>query len=166
MRFPGKWPTKGMTLADNLQVRQQTTDFLRNRGTLRKPLPPRDVFPQSGPRGVFLVWSKPQVDWDIVGWRVYKGDENTLYHEIRDRGTRQMFVESTGATASPSTNLFVSSLNSLGLESVKVQVQGKATNEAGAPTMPSVPPGYNTGGAGGGNKSSGMGRTKYSGNTP
>jgi hypothetical protein len=92
---------------------------------------------------------------DIVGWRVYKNDESTLYSDIRDRGTRQCMVETTAGSTPPTTNLFVSSVNAFGIESPKVQTQGKAAIEAGAPAMPGVPPGYNQGGAGGGNTGSG-----------
>jgi hypothetical protein len=89
---------------------------------------------------------------EIQRWRVYKDDENTLYAEVNDRGTRQHFIESTSGSTPPVTNIFVSSLNSLGIESQKVQAQGQAATEAGAPTMPSVPPGYTSGGAGGGDR--------------
>ena len=126
-------------------------DFLRQRGSPQVPLAPRDVIAQSGPRGVFLTWNLPTVNYNITGWRVYKTDEYTLYHDIQDRGVRQMFVESSAATVSPKINLFISSLNALGKESKKVQVQGSALNEPGAPPMPGPPPGYNQGGSGGGN---------------
>lgn len=160
MRFTGRWPMRGMTVAENIKERQQTMDFLRDRGTARKPQKPRDLIAQSGPRGVLLTWNLPPVYWDIVGWRVYKNDESTLYHEIRDRGTRQMFVESTAATTSPMTNFFVSALNGLAKESKKIQVIKAALNEPGAPVMPGVPPGYNQGGSGGGNTGGGHGRFK------
>lgn len=92
---------------------------------------------------------------DITGWRIYKDDESTMYAEIRDRGTRQHFIESSAGASPPTGNFFISSMNVLGIESQKVQVQGKATVESGAPVMPPSPPGYTQGGAGGGNTSSG-----------
>ena len=149
MRFTGKWPGQAFGGADFIKERQQTLDFLRGRGTARLPQPPRDLIAAPGPRGVLVTWNLPQVYWDVEGWRVYKNDEKTLYHEIRDRGTRQMFVESTAATTSPMTNFFISSLNGLGKESPKIQVKAAALNEPGAPAMPGVPPGYNSGGSGG-----------------
>lgn len=160
MRYPGKW---GATPMDNWNERLRAVDFMRVRGTPKIPQPPRDVLAQSGPRGVFLTWSLPAVYRDISGWRIYKNDEHTLFAEIRDRGTRQEFVEATASTASVAVNLFVSSINDFGRESVKIQVQGKAANEAGAPTMPNTPPNYSTGWAGGGNLSSGAGFFKFSG---
>lgn len=153
MRFTGQWPGQGVPVNMN-QEKQATMDFIRNRGTSRIPSAPTDVIAQSGPRGVLLTWGVPQQSFDIVGWRVYKGDENTLYTEIRDRGNRQCFVESTAATTSPVSNFFISSLNQLGKESIKVQTQKAALNEPGAPTMPGAPPGYSNYSS---NRSSGTG---------
>lgn len=141
MRFIGQWPGLGQPVNITTE-KQSTSDFLRTRGSAKFPLAPRDLIAQSGPRGVLLTWGLPQVFFDIVGWRIYKTDENTLYTEIRDRGNRQCFVESTAATTSPVSNFFVSSLNAAGKESQKIQVQKAALNEAGAPVMPGVPPGY------------------------
>lgn len=141
MRFPGTWPAKGQQV-NMPNERQKTMDFLRTRGTAKRPQAPRDLIAQSGPRGVLLTWNNPQRFTDIVGWRIYKTDENTLYTEIRDRGNRQCFVESTAATTSPVSNFFVSSLNALGKESTKIQSQKAALNESGSPTMPGSPPGY------------------------
>jgi len=160
MRYPGKWPTKGMAPVDIVADRQKSTDFMRGRGSPKIPQPPRDVFAQAAPRGIFLTWNLPAVYYDIVGWRIYKNDESTLYGEIHDRGTRQEFVETTAGSPSVTTNCFVSSINGFGQESRKIQVQGKAATEAGAPTMPSPPPNFNKGWAGGGNTSSNGGKFK------
>lgn len=141
MRFIGTWPGQGQSVNMTTE-RQATSDFLRTRGSAKLPQAPRDLIAQSAPRGVLLTWGLPQVFYDIVGWRVYKTDENTLFTEIRDRGNRQCVVESTAATTSPVTNFFVSSLNAAGKESQKIQVQKAALNESGAPAMPGTPPGY------------------------
>lgn len=143
MRFPGTWPGQGQPV--NMQTeRQKTADFIRTRGTSRIPQSPRDLIAQSGPRGVLLTWNNPNQYTDISGWRVYRGDENTLYTEIHDRGNRQCFVESTAATTSPVSNFFVSSLNAQGIESPKIQIQKAASNESGAPAMPGSPPGFSS----------------------
>jgi hypothetical protein len=140
-----------MTTEQRQVARAQARDTTLTRGTAQKPNPPRDLFVQAGPRGLFITWSLPAgFSSDIQRWRVYKDDENTLYAEINDRGTRQCFVEATSGATPPVVNLFVSSLNSLGMESQKVQIQGQSATEAAAPAMPGVPPGYNSGGAGGG----------------
>lgn len=132
MRFTGQWPSRGVPVNQTVE-RMKTQDFLRVRGTAKIPDPPRDVIAQSSSRGVLLTWNNPQIYKDIVRWRIYKGDENTLYADQGDRGTRQCFVESTAATVSPVSNFFVSSVNALGVESSKVQVQKAASNESGAP---------------------------------
>lgn len=128
------------------QVAKATArDMLLTRGTGNKPLMPRDVIATTAPRGVLLNWRAPAKNLtDITGYRVYKDDENSLFAEIRDPGTTQHFVESTAAATSPTTNFFVSTINKLGVESAKVQVQSAAVNEAGAPAtpMPSTPPTY------------------------
>jgi hypothetical protein len=141
-----------MTTEERQIARAQARDMTLTRGTAQKPQPPRELIVQQAPRGLFLTWSLPPgFNADIQRWRVYKDDENTLYAEINDRGTRQCFVEATAGASPPVVNLFVSSLNSLGIESQKVQVQGQAATEAGAPPMPGPPPGFTQGGAGGGN---------------
>jgi len=151
-RFLGNWY---LPPSQKAPERIKAADYLVTRGTRQPPQPPRDIVSQAGPRGILLTWSLPAVFNDIAGWRVYKDDEKTLYHAIFDRGTRQAFIETTAGDAPPTTNLFVSSVNAFGAESGKVQVQGKAVTEAGAPTMPTVPPSYT--GTGGNN--TGTGRT-------
>lgn len=136
----------GMSTAQKQLIRSQAADVTRTRGTARKPSPPRDIQVQSGPRGLFVTWGLPSgFNTDIQRWRVYKDNEAVLYAEINDRGTRQCFIEATAGSAPPVTNVFISSVNSLGVESQKVQAKGSATTEAGAPSMPGVPPGYTSG---------------------
>lgn len=149
----------GMNTVKRQAERARAADFTRTRGTARVPLPPRDIIAQAGPRGILLTWNLPERNYlDIQRWRVYKDDENTLYAEVTDRGTRSHFIEATAGSSPPVTNFFVSSINSLGVESPKVQVQGSAAVEASAPSMPSTPPGYTQTGSGGGNRT-----TDYSG---
>jgi hypothetical protein len=143
-------------------ARATARDLTLTRGTAQVPQPPRNIVCQSGPRGILVTWNLPNgLNTDIQRWRVYKNDEKTLYAEINDRGTRQCFVETTAGSTPPVTNVFVSSLNSLGAESQKVQSQGQAATEAGAPVMPTVPPGYNQGGAGGGNTNTNYGGRNF-----
>jgi hypothetical protein len=137
-------------------ARAQARDATLTRGTAQKPQPPRDIIVQNGPRGLLVTWNLPAgFNTDIQRWRVYKDNESSLYAEIFDRGTRQHFIEATAGATPPVVNVFVSSLNSLGIESRKVQAQGQAAVEAGAPSMPSVPPGYTDAGSGGGGKGTG-----------
>lgn len=144
-----------MTTEQKQIARAQARDMILTRGTAQRPQPPRDIILQSGPRGLLVTWNLPAgLNTDIQRWRVYKDNENTLYAEVNDRGTRQHFIEVTAGSTPPVVNVFVSSLNALGIESQKVQAQGQAATEAGAPTMPSVPPGYTAAGSGGGDKTS------------
>lgn len=135
-----------------IQQRKSISDAIVTRGTKQVPSPPRDLQVQAGPRGALLTWKLPVNNSDIAGYRIYKGDENTLYEESHDRGRRQEFVELTAGATPPITNLFVSCLNAAGAESAKIQIKAQASAEAGAPTLPSTPPGYNDEGAGGGDQ--------------
>jgi hypothetical protein len=145
-----------MTVQEKQLAKAQAINMTITTGTGQAPQPPRDLICQPGPRGILLTWNLPSgFNTDIQRWRVYRGDENTLYAEIADRGTRQCFVEATAGSSPPLVNLFVSSINTFGRESAKVQVQGVAATEAGAPTMPNAPPGYSSGGSGGGDTSGG-----------
>lgn len=133
----------GMTPTQRQAARSQAADMVRARGTGQKPQPPRDLFAQSGPRGILFNWRKANgFTDDISGYRIYKDDENTLFAEVHDPRTTQHFIESTAGSTPPVVNLFVSSVNNLGVESAKVQIQASAISEAGAPTMPTTPPTY------------------------
>lgn len=155
-----KLPYRGYGIRMNTEQKQlaksQARDIVLTRGTAQRPQPPRDIICQNGPRGILVTWNLPSgFNSDIQRWRIYKGDENSLYAEVFDRGTRQHFIESTAGSTPPVTNIFVSSLNNFGVESQKVQVQGVAAVEAGAPSMPSAPPEYTNTGSGGGNRNTG-----------
>src|SRR6266566_366280 len=137
-----------MTTEERQVARADAADTTRVRGTAQRPGNPRDIIAQAGPRGVLLSWALPAgFNQDVRGWRVYKDDENTLYAELKDRGTRQHFIEATAGASPPQMNFFVSAVNGLGVESTKIQVQAAAIAETGAPSMPSSPPAYSgTGG--------------------
>jgi hypothetical protein len=131
----------GMTNNEKLNARVLATTLTITRGTTKVPSPPRDLFVQPGPRGILLNWRFPEgYTADIAGWRVYKGDEQSLFAEIRDPLTTQWFVESTAGTTPPNVMLFVSSFNKIGVESTKLSVTGSATAETGAPSTPTTPP--------------------------
>lgn len=142
IRFLGEWYT---TPDKKQHERIKTAERMQVRGTRKIPDAPRDVFLQSGPRGILVNWRGPQVGDDVAGWRLYKDDENSLFAEIHEPATTQHFIEASAGATPPVTNIFVSSINKLGVESViRVQAQGAATAEAAAPTMPSTPPTYST----------------------
>lgn len=134
MRNLTDWTTTG-SVSQKQKARLQSEDYLRVRGTKQIPDPPRGIFLQSGPQGFLVSWSLPANFSDIVGWRIYKDDETSLFQEIRDRGIRQKFVNSTAGATPPVVNIFVSSVNALGVESAKIQAQGSASADAAA-TVP------------------------------
>lgn len=144
-----------MTQQQRFAARSQAADMTRTRSTAQIPSPPRALVAVPAPRGILVSWSLPDgFNADISRWRVYKDDETNLYQEMADRGTRQCFVETTAGSSPTVTNVFVSSINLLGYESNKVQVQGQAAVEAGAPVMPPSQPvvGNISGGYAGGNR--------------
>ena len=136
---------KNQTPQERTKARTQAQDITIARGTDRKPGIPRDISLTSGPRGILVNWRAP-VDYtlDVAGYRVYKDDETKLFQEVRDPLTTQCFVEATASTTPPTVNIFVSTVSKLGRESAKIQAQGTATAETGAPAMPTTPPTYTT----------------------
>jgi hypothetical protein len=162
-----RFPYQGTESGDNVispASRQQAVDLVRLRGAPTPPASPRDVVAQSSARGVFVTWGLPGGDsTGITGWKVYVGDESTLYQVMPSRASRSVSVESTAGTTPTTVNIFVSSINALGLESPKIQVQSKATVEAAAPAAASFPPGYgNTGGSDTSTAQGTGGRTSFS----
>ena len=130
----------GMTSNEKFNARIQLASVVSTRGTTKVPKPPRDLFTQPGPRGILLNWRFPDgYSADIAGWRIYKGDENSLFAEIRNPLTTQWFVESTAGSAPPTVMLFVSSFNKVGVESLKMSTSGVASAETGAPATPTTP---------------------------
>jgi hypothetical protein len=128
----------GMSTVERQNDRAKAADITRTRGTSLRPQAPRDVFCQAGPQGLLVTWNYPAVNFDIQGWRIYKGDENTLYAQIKDRGTRSWFVSSTNAVP---VNILISAVNAAGVESPKTVSQG--TPGASTIAMPTVPAEFN-----------------------
>jgi hypothetical protein len=147
------------------EEKQRFAEIVAQRGSTDIPPRPRDLMAQSGARKVLLTWSLAEGDEITARWRIYKDTESNLVMEIADRGTRQMFLDVTSGATPPTVNFFVSGLSKLGTEGPKVQVQGKATVEAGAPSDPAVPPGYTSGSAGGGDTSYDPNPTRSGGRT-
>lgn len=144
-QIPGK---RGYSLSG--RERRELNDVIEANGTATQPQAPRDVFFQPGSRGGLLTWKLPLKNSNIIGYRIYKGDEDTLYKAIQDRGRRQEYIElPAGTPTSTVFALFVSCLNSSGVESRKVWTDAAASPETGAPTIPSPPPEYASEGAGG-----------------
>jgi len=132
-----KWPYNPQT-AEPLD-QQSAIAFARQNGTTARPQPPRNLQAQSGSRKVPVFWDAPIVADGIVGYKVYTENEGSLLDTLYDPNVRQYSVPASAGSSPPTKNIFISSF-SKNNESVKVQIQGKASVEAGAPTDPAVPP--------------------------
>lgn len=126
---------------------------IRQRGTPSQPSSPRDIQVQKAAGGVYVTWKLPQFHDNIAGWRVYVNTESNLAAQIRDKGTRQLFVPLSSGSSPASVNVMVSSFTNLGRESSKVVQQGKPLAQSSTTTVPTVPPGYDAESAGGVNRS-------------
>ena len=132
--------------------KQQTANQIRSRGSSGLPQAPRDIQLQSAAGGVLVTWKLPVKHDNVAGWRVYLNTESNLFAQIRDKGTRQVFVP-LGSSASPaSSNVIVSSFTNLGRESTKQVVQGTPLSQTATTTVPASPPGYTLESAGGANR--------------
>ena len=132
-----KWPMNPRT-AEPLD-HQSAIAFARQNGVTARPNPPRNLQAQSGSRKILGTWDAPIVATGIVGYRIYTDNENSLLDTLYDPNVRQYSVPASAGSSPPTKNIFISSF-SKNNESVKVQIQGKASVEAGAPTDPAVPP--------------------------
>lgn len=143
-------------------MQEQSTLVLNTVGSRKRPDPPRSLIAQPGSLEVLLTWNGPQKASDITGWRIYKNNENTLIDTITDPSTHQYKAK---VPANTNTGFYVSSVNALGVESIKVFVVGAANTDQYVTTGTSggttgstagVPPGYPSepsGGRVGGNRS-------------
>jgi hypothetical protein len=132
-----KWPYDPVTAQPLDQ--QAGIAFARQNGTTARPQPPRNLQAQSGSRKILVTWDAPIVADGIVGYKIYTDNENSLLDTLYDPNVRQYSVPASAGSSPPTKNVFISAF-SKNSESVKVQIQGKASVEAGAPTDPTVPP--------------------------
>jgi hypothetical protein len=118
---------------------------------------------QQATGGVFVSWKLPERHSSIAGWRVYLNQESNLAVQIRDKGTRQVFIPLSTNTAPNSANVIVCSLTTLGRESGKVFKTVKPYAQATNLLIPTVPPGYRKENAGGGERNliTFRGQTQY-----
>lgn len=131
-----KWPINAQT--SQYLDPAAAKSFVRQNGTNSRPNPPRNLQAQSGSRKILTTWDAPIVADGIIGYRVYTENEGSLLATIYDPNVRQYSVPASAGSSPPTKNIFISSI-SKNNESAKVQIQGKASVEAGAPVDPSVP---------------------------
>lgn len=128
-------PQIGGNRTGMMAARVRSITQVRAHGTLRIPAQTRGVIAQPASGGALLTWHLPQRYEDVTGFRVYTGTEKNLTMQIRDRGTRQIFVPLSGGAAPPVNNIFVSAVNGF-REGPRQQIQVKAFDE----TVPSFVP--------------------------
>lgn len=131
------------------RVMQETASvMLQTIGSRKRPDPPRSLIAQPGSLEALITWNGPQKMGDIAGWRVYRDTEKVLVDSLPDANTRQYRPKLPAATP---TAFYVSSVNPLGVESIKVQIivtansdQFVASGTAGGTggSSASTPPGY------------------------
>jgi hypothetical protein len=113
----------------------------RAHGTQRIPDMPRGLVVQPAQGGALLTWHLPKRYDDVTGYRIYTDTEKNLSIQIRDRGTRQIFVPLAGGTTPPLSNIFVSAVNGF-REGPRLQVQIAAQVDSSTPTLPQATPDY------------------------
>jgi hypothetical protein len=132
--------------------RQNVVNLIRTSGTPSNPQAPRDVQVQSAAGGVLVSWKLPTQHDNVAGWRVYVNTESNLAAQIRDKGTRQLFIPLSSGATPASVNVMVSAFTNLGRESAKVVKQAAPLTQATTTVVPTVPPGYEQEAAGGSNR--------------
>jgi hypothetical protein len=147
-----------MTLAGGPYVaraieKQNVANSTRTRGTASLPEAPRDVQVQPAAGGALVTWKLPVNHDNVAGWRVYLNTESNLAVQIRDKGTRQVFIPLSSGATPPAANIMVSSFTTLGRESGKVIKPAVPLAQATTTMVPTAPPGFTEEAAGGANRS-------------
>lgn len=133
-----KYPTNSDT-GEPLDL-SAARQFVKQNGNGLRPNPPRNLQAQSGSRKILVTWDAPLVADGVVGYKVYTENESSLLDTLYDANVRQYSVAATAGSSPPIKNIFISSF-SKNSESVKVQIQGRALTETGAPADPKPPAG-------------------------
>lgn len=106
-------------------------------GSIKRPDPPRNLIIQAGSLEVLLTWNAPYRSGAVSSYRIYRDTEANLVDSIADPNVRQARI---ALPANTPTAFYVSCVNSLGTESVKIQIIGSA-GPSGTPS-PKLPPEY------------------------
>lgn len=120
---------------DAMLNRVRSVTQVRAHGTQRIPAMPRGLIAQPAQNGALLTWHLPTRYDDVTGYRIYTGTEKNLAMEIRDRGTRQIFLPLAAGTQPQLNNIFVSVVNGF-REGPRQQIQSAALPASAAPSVP------------------------------
>ena len=118
--------------ADSTVFQQQMQRYLQESvgsiaptiGSTSRPDPPRSLIAQPGSLSALITWNSPQNTVGIVAYNIYLNNENNKIDSI-DVSKQQYIVT---LPASTPTGVYVSSMNGLGIESIKVQIIAKANS--------------------------------------
>ena len=122
--------------------RSDAKRFIALNGSQSVPPQPRSLVAQSSSRGLLVTWEFAEAGFeDTAGWKVYVDNENSLFTTINDPNVRQILIPASAGSSPPTRNVFIAAVNKSGIQSNPVQVQGNATVEAGAPSVPTPPAG-------------------------
>lgn len=110
-----------------MRARRQSGDLYNARGSASVPAPPRNILVTGGSKVLVVTWNAPvyPLSASVTGWRIYLNTESNLIGSISDA---VLTTYQVGVSDTHKHNIFVSSLNRMGLESRKVQAQGSATS--------------------------------------
>lgn len=125
-----------------IRERVRLITSVRTHGTHRIPAITRGIQAQPANGGALVTWNLPKRYDDVTGYRIYTDTEKNLSIQIRDRGTRQIFVPlSSGVSDTPMQNIFISAVNGY-REGPRVQIQTRALSLSDPPTVPLPPTGF------------------------
>jgi hypothetical protein len=133
-------PQMGGNRTAMMQARVRSITQVRTHGTQRLPAMARGISAQPAAGGALLTWHLPGRYEDVTGYRIYTGTESNLSMQVRDRGTRQIFVPLSSAETPPLNNIFVSVVNGF-REGPRQQIQVAAITNT-SPTQYVPKPAY------------------------
>ena len=134
-------PQLGADRDKMMQARVRAVTQVRTHGTHRIPELTRGMIAQRAQGGAVLTWHLPKRYDDVTGYRIYTGTEKNLSIQIRDRGTRQIFVPLEGGATPPLNNIFVSAVNGF-REGPTQQIQIAALAAADPQIVPKPTPDF------------------------
>jgi hypothetical protein len=107
----------------NLLLERMMRENLASQGNLtasrRRPFPVRGLTALAATKQITLNWFPPQNATAVVGFNVYRGNENTRILNIANPNTLQALIQ--GLTTGTAIAFYVSAYSTL-LESIKTQV--------------------------------------------
>ena len=127
-------PALGADREVMMRGRARAITQVRTHGTQRLPAMVRGIVPQPAQGGAVLTWHLPSRYDDVTGYRIYVGTEKNLSIQIRDRGTRQIFVPLAAAGTPTEQAIFISAVNGF-RECPRLQIKTSSLSNSTATTQ-------------------------------